>query len=479
MALINFFKNKKKISHQCSKYSNYSYTIETVEKPVEVTKEKVAGNKIAVAEEIDKPQKENLIFNKKIFVGIIFATVVLLTVGGILGYNALLPRINAKKDFRTAVKFVQQKNKELETKISQSEELIAKKQPLLNEDLILSVENAISDAKAVKITELKAPQKVLDIISRTKELNKTDYSEVITNLNNKCFALEINAKRYQLVNAPTEAYVIQCLKTIPEITDVSAVTEDNDPNGNLNKEGGYTATVYFSHEKLKLDKSVYGDTLIEQGTEAGGAIEVYACVEDAIKRKDYLSVFDGTITASGTHTVIGTVLVRTSNELTASQQKEFEAKIIAALTYIEDVDNKEKPKLNDKSTEAKTIIAPNTTQVTTSSNTDITSPKIKFEGGICSEIDDWGDGMPTDNNTEFVDGDNICLAGRLIGIQSETAITLKWCLPDGTVEYNNFSRSNSEAFNLGKMYCGIGNGSVTITLDSTGEVLGYYEFTVQ
>ena len=282
MALINFFKNKKKISHQCSKYSNYSYTIETVEKPVEVTKEKVAGNKIAVAEEIDKPQKENLIFNKKIFVGIIFATVVLLTVGGILGYNALLPRINAKKDFRTAVKFVQQKNKELETKISQSEELIAKKQPLLNEDLILSVENAISDAKAVKITELKAPQKVLDIISRTKELNKTDYSEVITNLNNKCFALEINAKRYQLVNAPTEAYVIQCLKTIPEITDVSAVTEDNDPNGNLNKEGGYTATVYFSHEKLKLDKSVYGDTLIEQGTEAGGAIEVYACVEEKI-----------------------------------------------------------------------------------------------------------------------------------------------------------------------------------------------------
>ena len=72
-----------------------------------------------------------------------------------------------------------------------------------------------------------------------------------------------------------------------------------------------------------------------KGTDAGGAIEVYENVEDAEKRRDYLATFDGTIFANGTHTVIGTVLVRTSNELTATQQKELEQKVIDALTRLE------------------------------------------------------------------------------------------------------------------------------------------------
>ena len=39
-------------------------------------------------------------------------------------------------------------------------------------------------------------------------------------------------------------------------------------------------------------------------------------MDDAEKRRDYLATYDGTIYANGTHTVIGTVLVRTSNKLT-------------------------------------------------------------------------------------------------------------------------------------------------------------------
>ena len=58
-------------------------------------------------------------------------------------------------------------------------------------------------------------------------------------------------------------------------------------------------------------------------------------MEDAEKRRDYLATYDGTIYANGTHTVIGTVLVRTSNKLTATQQKELEQKIIDALTRLE------------------------------------------------------------------------------------------------------------------------------------------------
>lgn len=34
------------------------------------------------------------------------------------------------------------------------------------------------------------------------------------------------------------------MKKVKAIKDISSVTEDNDPNGNLNKPGGYTAQVY-------------------------------------------------------------------------------------------------------------------------------------------------------------------------------------------------------------------------------------------
>ena len=62
--------------------------------------------------------------------------------------------------------------------------------------------------------------------------------------------------------------------------------------------------------------------------------KVYSNVEDANSRNEYLAAFDGGFFASGSHTVIGTVVVRTSDELTASQQKTLEANIIAALTEI-------------------------------------------------------------------------------------------------------------------------------------------------
>lgn len=123
------------------------------------------------------------------------------------------------------------------------------------------------------------------------------------------------------------------MKKVENIVDISAVTEDNDPNGNLNKAGGYTAQIYFSSD-LVNQSEVYGTSLIEKGTDAGGSIEVYANVEDATTRNEYLASFDGGIFASGSHTVVGTVLVRTSDELTASQQQTLEANIIAALTEI-------------------------------------------------------------------------------------------------------------------------------------------------
>ena len=135
------------------------------------------------------------------------------------------------------------------------------------------------------------------------------------------------------VDNPSEAYVIQRLKTIENVSDVSAVTEDNDPNKKLNKPGGYTATVYFTSDWVDQSNLRYaGDTVIDKGTRGGGAVEVYANVKDAEKRNKYLEALDGSILDSGSHSVVGTCVVRTSCELTASQQKELETSVIEALT---------------------------------------------------------------------------------------------------------------------------------------------------
>jgi hypothetical protein len=82
--------------------------------------------------------------------------------------------------------------------------------------------------------------------------------------------------------------------------------------------------------------SLVGVTVIDKGTSAGGSIEVYPTKKDAEKRNQYLPSFDGGRLASGSHIVIGTVVVRTSNELSATQQKVLENNIVAVLTGNED-----------------------------------------------------------------------------------------------------------------------------------------------
>lgn len=243
--------------------------------------------------------------------------------------------IDAINSFKTASDSAAAKNSEMDAAISEAETLIVEKAPALDENLYPALESAVSAAKASKVNVPEMPSTAEEINEAAEQLNAIDYSAVIAELSSAQEALEKSIKQYALVDAPDEAYVIQCLQKVPGIIDISAVTEDNDPNGKLNKAGGYTAQVYFSSE-LVDQNSVYGTTVIEKGTDCGGSIEVYANVDDATKREDYLATFDGGVFASGSHKIVGTVLVRTSDNLTASQQQELETNIIAVLTNVDD-----------------------------------------------------------------------------------------------------------------------------------------------
>ena len=147
-----------------------------------------------------------------------------------------------------------------------------------------------------------------------------DYSSHITNITEKKAALEDSIQQMKQITNPTGDFVIQRLQGIDGISACQAVTEDHDPNGNLNKQGGYTAAIYFSSPWINQDE-VYGNDIVEKGTDGGGCVEVYASVEDAESRNTYLSAFDGTgFLNPGSHEVLGTTVIRTSATLTATQQ---------------------------------------------------------------------------------------------------------------------------------------------------------------
>ena len=201
-------------------------------------------------------------------------------------------------------------------------------------DSELSIEELDEKTANIQDQNNKLATETSTLGAETSELAIPDYTATLADLDVAKKAFEDSVKVLEQVTNPSEDFVISRITGLENIGTVAPVTEDHDPNGNLNKEGGYTATVYFSSPLVVDEYSLFTGNVIDDGTDGGGSIEVYANVEDATKRNEYLASFDGGFLASGSHTIVGTCLVRTSNELTASQQKALEAEIIEALTRL-------------------------------------------------------------------------------------------------------------------------------------------------
>ena len=87
-----------------------------------------------------------------------------------------------------------------------------------------------------------------------------------------------------------------------------------------------------------MSNPVPGADLVAKGTDAGGCVEVYKTAEEAKKRNDYLSAFDGlpTVINPGSHSVYGRVVIRVAASLTASQQNALTQKLYEKLIEIKD-----------------------------------------------------------------------------------------------------------------------------------------------
>lgn len=284
-------------------------------------------------------------------------------------YNNEISSYNTAVDaYNESLKAIDEANVKLEDEITVSEEIIRGDAVAYNPDTLTLLSQTIETAKAsfAEVPSEKshilvyAPEEGFDELPKdtleqkkaevegniaktqdlTQKLNEEksklvvpDYTDIIEQLSEQRGAAEESIAIQEQITNPTEEWVIDRLTNIGDpITEIAAVTEENDPNGNLNKQGGYTASVYFYTSDLT---EVQTGDIIKDGTDAGGCIEVYETVEYAERRDSYLGRFDGTVSSSGSHIVIGTIVIRTSDNLTATKQKLLEEQIIAEFTKME------------------------------------------------------------------------------------------------------------------------------------------------
>lgn len=271
-----------------------------------------------------KNERKRHMKKKKTLLGLIAAIAIIVIGICVCYFQVKKPHDLAETKFNAAVKEVEAKNTELTSAMNDAQKILDKKEAVYDNTTKEAFITALSDAKAAQRKIPDLPKKTADINAETKKLSEPlDYSSVINAISEKQTAYQNSVLQMKQITNPNEDFVIQRLKGIPNISGYQAVTEDHDPNGNLNKQGGYTSTVYFSTPLID-QSSVYGNDIVDKGTECGGAIEVYASEEDAEKRDSYLASFDGAgMLNSGSHKVLGTIVIRTSTKLTATQQNEF------------------------------------------------------------------------------------------------------------------------------------------------------------
>lgn len=166
-----------------------------------------------------------------------------------------------------------------------------------------------------------------------------DYTDSIKAVEDSQTTYENSIQSLKQITAPSDDFVMERLQRVDTITAMDRVTEDHDPNGQLNKQGGYIGCIYFTDtqvDRSQLYVEDGKDNVIDVGTDGGGAIEIFATADEANVRNTYLAGFDGMgALSSGSHYVEGTCIIRTSNYLNGTQQKELTEKITQALIAID------------------------------------------------------------------------------------------------------------------------------------------------
>ena len=201
--------------------------------------------------------------------------------------------------------------KAMDTSVETANTLLEKNDKPFNPDTKIALKKAVKDSENAE--------------------NDDEYKKKTKDINDTMTAYKDSIKQQKQVIKPAEEFLIERAKTVKTVKTVQAATEENDPNGQLNKKGGYYS--YIAMKSTMINDSYYeSQSPIEAGNDGGAVIEAYRTVKEAKTRDEYLTTFDGSgMLSPGSHKIVGTLVIRTSSELTASQQKELEQNIINAL----------------------------------------------------------------------------------------------------------------------------------------------------
>ena len=282
---------------------------------------------------VESPKKSRRV---KYFIGV--GVLALVAVIACVYLFVVAPHNRAVKAFEVAASQVRAKNNALQVEIDAAQQALDKGDKPLDVATQDALTVTVADAGLALRAIPEMPSSTSDIEAAAEALNEPlDYSATSKTLADASQAFDKSVRQLGQVTAPSQDFVVSRLGKVPGVSDIEPVTESNDPNRQLNKSGGYTAAVYFHYSGVDGGEEVNAALpSIEIGTDGGGCIEVYRTVEDANKRNDNLASFDGRgVFDTGSHRVLGTVIVRTSHFLTASQQNSLTDEIAAILTELD------------------------------------------------------------------------------------------------------------------------------------------------
>lgn len=282
-------------------------------------------------------------------------------------YNSAATKYNGEiGPYNQAVVQIESANTELQKALDAAQEIINKGEDPYDVSTLENLKTSLAEAGNAKVSvpSLLDEYEILSVSDDAKKNELKDviekattgaeeigtfiipdvpavpnYSGPITTVSDTLKAYEDSIQSLKQITAPSDEFVKQRLHRVDTITAMEGVTEDHDPNGHLNKQGGYIGCIYFTDSQVDRSELYIEDgedNIIDIGTDGGGAVEIFATTDEATVRNTYLGSFDGMGSfSSGSHYVEGTCVIRTSNYLNGTQQKELTRKITEALIAID------------------------------------------------------------------------------------------------------------------------------------------------
>ena len=282
-------------------------------------------------------------------------------------YNAVAEEFNANiQIYNDTVTAYNNQVDALQASLDKAQEVINKGEEPFDGSTLEALKNAMSEAGKAMLgkEEFIEPAEILTVSENAKSselkalvqtantgaeelanrevpgaLDLPDYTETMAAIEDAQVVYEKSIQSLKQVTAPTDEFVMDRLQRVDTITAMAPVTEDHDPNRQLNKQGGYIGCIYFTDSQVDRSQLYIEegeDNVIDVGNDGGGAVEIFATKEDAETRNSYIGTFDGNgLVKAGSHYVVGTCVVRTSDYLNGTQQKELTAKITEVLTSVD------------------------------------------------------------------------------------------------------------------------------------------------